>query len=502
MNRRSGIPLLSAAAAILFASPLLSQTNGFVLQCLSARASGAGCVTRAQADLPTSLFRDPAGLASLRAPMLEVNAAPFMPALTFSNGANQDVVDGAQHAYPMASFAYAGRPLGGRVAWAVGMEPIGGFGSDFSLQHALLSGASRTPVDYESFFAALKFGPSFAIELRPGLSVGASVSGVYAQIREFRMPFSMPPSAARGMAGIPQLDAPVYGPLFQQFTEMTAYGDSKDYAGLTWAADAGIAYRSPTGLAFSASWSPERTIEVDGGTAVIDMNAQFGQMLQGMVMARAQAYHESQEVAQQQVMQQLTAAGLDLAQGVVASYDAATTITLPMTLGAGISVPVGAQWQLGAELEWRKWSSAEDVMPFRLTNGDNRNINIVMNGDPTDGRFTYPFPLRWQDALSVKGGVSYTLASGNVLRAGYIHGENPVPDHTVFITFPAISTQAFTVGTSWKIGGLPIELSYVRALEQELDGCAGPHAIGSEYVNSRTTMSQNVVTVGTVVRLR
>jgi hypothetical protein len=57
-----------------------------------------------------------------------------------------------------------------RVSWAAGMEPIGGFGSDFSLRHALL-GAQQ---DYESFFAALKVCPAVAFELAPGLTIGAS----------------------------------------------------------------------------------------------------------------------------------------------------------------------------------------------------------------------------------------------------------------------------------------------------------------------------------------
>jgi long-subunit fatty acid transport protein len=455
-------------------------------------------VTRAQ-GIPTSLFRDPAGITAFEQPTLELNAAPFMPALTFANGINTNTVAGTRHVYPLASFAYVGGRQG-RFAWAVGLEPIGGFGADFKLKHALLSGANGELVDYESFFAAAKFGPVLAYELLPGLSVGASVSATYAQIRDFRMPFSMAPTAARGLAGIPQLDAAVYGPLFQQFTEMTAYGDSKGYDGLTWTADLGIAWRTPTGLAVSASWAPRRTIDVDGGTATIDMTAQFGQMLQAMVQARAQAYGESPQAAQAVVMQQLGAAGLDLAKGVVAHYDAATAITLPMTVGAGVALPVTPRFRISGELEWRQWSKAEDIMPFDLTNGDNVNINLMMNADPTDGAFYYPFPLHWQDALSIKVGGAYSLSNGLALRAGYLHGENPVPDETVFITFPAISTQAATFGFSWKVGGLPLDVAYVRALEQRFDGCSDGHMIGAEYLNSRTTMSQDVFTIGTVLR--
>lgn len=481
--------------ALLAALPATAQTNGFVLQCLSARTAGQGCVTRAQGSIPTTLFRDPAGLTSFDRPALEVNAAPFMPALTFSNGANTTTVNGARHVYPLASVGYVG-PRKGRFAWAVGIEPIGGFGADFRLRHPLLSGTEGTLLDYESFFAAVKFGPAVAWDLTHGFSIGASLSGTYAQIREFRMPFSMAPTVAQGMAGIPQLDPAVYGPLFQQFTEMTAYGDSEGYDGLTWSADLGIAWRASSGLAISASWSPRRTIQMDGGIAIIDMTAQFGQMLQGMVQSRAQAYGESPAQAQAAVMQQLAAAGINPQAGVVGNYEAATELTFPMTIGAGIALPVSPKFSLASELEWRQWSDAENVMPFRLTNGDNANINLMMNADPSNGDFTYPFPLRWQDALTVKVGGTYSFNPGTALRAGFMHGDNPVPDNTVFVAFPAISTSALSLGFSVNAAGLPLDVSYVRALEHRLDGCSKGHAIGAEYLNSSTTMSQDVLTIG------
>jgi len=480
----------------LAAGPVRAQTNGFELQCMSARAAGRGCVTRAQPDLPTSLFRDPAGIAVFTRPVLEVNAAPFMPTLTFQNAVNART-EGARHAYPLVSAAYVGRPIGERLHWAVGLEPIGGFGSDFKLQNALLSGTSGTPVDYKSFFAAVKVGPTLAYEVLPGLSVGVSVSGVYAQIREFQMPFTMAPSFAQGMAAIPQLDPTVYGPLFQQFTEMTAYGDSKGFAGLTWAADAGAAYHAPSGWAVAASWSPKRTIRLDGGTASIDMSAQFQQMLGAMVAARAAAYNETLQVAQGVVMGQLAAAGLDLTEGMSAVYAASTDLTLPMTIGAGLHAPVRSWWALSAEVEWRQWSRAEATMPFRLTGGDNTNLNLLVNGSPTNGSFAYPFPLNWKDTWSWKVGSEFTVPGGYVLRAGFLSGADPVPANTVFIAFPAIATRAVTLGVGTQILGFPLDIAYVHALSQELEGNSVHSLMGAEYVGSRTTMRQDVLTLGT-----
>jgi len=485
----------SSAALLLTAAPVLAQTNGYVLQCMSARAAGQGCVTRAREDVPTDLFRDPASVAWVRRPTLEVNLSPFMPQLTFRNSANTSTVDGARHAYPLASFAYAGRRLSPRLAWAVGVEPIGGFGSDFTLSHALLGSNQR----YESFFAALKMGPAVAYELAPGLTVGASAYASYAQIRDFRMPFTMAPSVAAGMGGIMQMDAH-YPAMFSQVTELTAYGDSYDFSGWAWGGSLGAAWRPNDALRVSASWSPRMKIALSGATAVIDMNTQFQAMFGMMVQERMQNHGMSAQEAQGYVAQMLGQAGMNLQAGAKSTYRAATELSEPQTVGAGLSVRLSERWRLGVEGVWMDWSAAASTMPFKMTQGDNANVNILVNGNPSAANFTYPFPLQWKDSFTAKGGVEFKATDKATVRAGYLHGNNPVPANTVFIAFPAISQQAATLGAGFDLGGVSLEGALVRALNASITGTSASHLLGTEYRNSATTMSQWVVTLGAVWR--
>lgn len=211
---------------------------------------------------------------------------------------------------------------------------------------------------------------------------------------------------------------------------------------------------------------------------------------------RAQAYGETPEQAQGAVMQQLGQAGLDLAAGVVSDYQAATELSLPMTVGAGLSTPLLPSLRLAAEVEWRQWSEAQGTMPFLLSDGGNANLNLMMNGDPGDASFEYPFPLHWQDAWTVKVGLEHEAASGLAVRGGFLYGENPVPDNTVFIAFPAIATNALTLGATLPVGGLPLDVSLVHALNHELDGCGEQHLNGAEYLNSTSGLAQTVITVG------
>lgn len=489
--RLFGATLLAAGLAMPAATT--AQTNGFVLHCLSARAAGQGCVTRARDDVPTTLFRDPAALAWYQRPLLEANLSAFMPSLTFHNSANPARADGARHVYPLGSAAYAGGRIGGRVAWGVGMEPIGGFGSDFKLHHDLLGQGQ----DYESFFAALKAGPALAIELAPGLSLGASAYATYAQIRDFRMPFTMPPDAAAGMGMIVQMDSHYPG-MFANVHELTAYGDSYDFAGWGVGTSVGLAWRAGEALRVSASWSPRSRIDLDGATATIDMSRQFEAMFGVLVQERMQYHGMNAGEAQASVMQALGQAGMNLQLGTSATYQAATELSEPQTAGAGLSLRVAPRWTLALEGVWMDWSAAESVMPFKLTGGDNPNVNILMNGDPSNGDVTYPFPLHWKDSWSGKTGVAYQASDVTTLRAGYLHGQNPVPDNTVFIAFPAISSQAVTVGAGFELLGLPVEASLVHALSTRITGATTGHMLGAEYQQSRTTMRQTVLTLGGV----
>lgn len=484
--------LAIAGAGLIGSAPAAAQTNGFVLQCLSAKAAGQGCITRGVVGLPTNMFRDPASIAWFDEATLELNAAAFMPSLTFQNSANPNTADGALHSYPLGSVGYIAKKPFERFSWAIGFEPIGGFGSDFKLDNPVLG----SDQDYESFFAAAKAGPVVAWEPVGGLSLGAAVNVVYSQIHKFRMPFAMPPQAAAGIGALGQMD-PHYATLFGEFTELVAYGDSRDFSGWGWGASLGLGYRTPS-FAVSASWSPRTDLSLNGGTATIDMNRQFGIVFDALVRERIQNHGESQQIAQQTVGQMLGAAGLDLSLGASASFKAATELAIPETAGLGLSVKPINNLSIALEAVWMRWSDAENTMPFILTEGDNPNVNMLVNADPSNADFTFPFPLHWQDTWTGKVGLEYQVDQTTALRAGYLYGDNPVPDNTVFIAFPAIATHAITTGAGFNLGKVPLQVSIVHAIQTRFNGCNKGHMISSEYINSSTTMRQTTFTFGVV----
>jgi long-subunit fatty acid transport protein len=473
--------VLAAAALVpLLASPAGAQTNGFLLQCGSARSAGKACLNRGQEGVPSSLFRDPANIVQFERPALEVDVAVIVPSLSFTNDVNADA-RGSTHAYPVPTVAYVGPRIGGRLAWGVGMEGIGGMGADFRLDHMLLG----TGLEYRSMFGAVKAGPVLAYELTDRLSVGASASYAYGMITDFRMPFALPSAAAAGMAGLAQLDPAHYPALFGGLTEMYVYGDSEGFAGSGIGADFGVTYRGDA-FTVSASFSPEMTLEMDGATVTMDMTEQFGALFGALVQERMMNHGEDAATAQASVAGLLTAAGLDLMLQPVAEYEGSTEMTTPLTAGVGVGFTPVAGWTVGLEAEFRQWSGAMRTMPFAMEAGDNPNINLLVNGDPGNGDFMYPFPLEWEDAWTFKVGVERWLG-GNAMRLGYIYGENPVPSNTVFAAFPAISTQAVSAGMTLRVGRVPVDVSGTYWFENALTG-ASPHMISSEYAASDVSL--------------
>ncbi len=93
-----------------------------------------------------------------------------------------------------------------------------------------------------------------------------------------------------------------------------------------------------------------------------------------------------------------------------------------------MSLKLSDRWRLGLEGVWMEWSAAASTMPFKMTNGDNPNVNILVNGSPTAATFTYPFPLNWDDSFTGKAGLEFKATKGTTLRAGYLYGNSPVPD--------------------------------------------------------------------------
>ena len=133
-------------------------------------------------------------------------------------------------------------------------------------------------------------------------------------------------------------------------------------------------------------------------------------------------------------------------------YDSAMNITWPQTLGIGVRHELCPHRTLAADVIWTGWSTAFDNFGFHL------------NNPTTPGFISFyeEFPLNWSDSISVRLGYERELSNGHIVRCGYVHTKNPIPNSTLTPFIQAIHEHAVSVGYGWTTKrNWQIDLSYM-----------------------------------------
>ena len=235
------------------------------------------------------------------------------------------------------------------------------------------------------------------------------------------------------------------------------------------------------------AWTAPSTLTMGGGSAAMDMNAQFGQLYQGMVAAKGG------DTAT--VNAQLASFGIDLTKGMATNFGAAVDFGIPQTATLAVGAHPSSRWRLGVDVGWIGWKHAFHDMPVRLSGGTNANVNIVMNGSPTTGSFAAEWPTEWKDAWTARGGVEFAATPAWTLRGGAIYGTNPVQSAYIFTIFPAIVQSAGTLGAGYQVGRTTVNLTYAHTFthSQTAGAISG---VAAEYANSTSRLAENTFSFG------
>jgi long-chain fatty acid transport protein len=469
---------LTVAALAAGISPARAQTDGYLLPCSAASQLGRGCTLLAGSRDPATMLLNPAGLASVGGAALSLSGAAFLPTMAYSNAVNSDVA-GEDNVYPIPAVYFAARPRGD-WAFGIGAQTLGGMGADYRLTHPLLGANQR----YHSKFGLMRGGVVVAWRASPKLAIGGSIGLLYGQL-EFATPYSVNPQVFAGLAGLAQ--DPDYAPMLQNFTEATAYAELTGLSGIALSGGLSVEYRPSDRVSLALAWTAPSTVTVGGGQAVMDLNTQFGQLYQGMVAAKGG------DTAT--VNGQLGGFGIDLAAGMTTTFGVEGDMGVPQTVTLALGLRPDPRWSLGVDIAWIGWKNAFDGMPIRLTDGSNGNINILMNADPADGGFATTWPMEWKDSWTVRAGAEYAALPRLALRAGLVHGTNPVSSQGLFTIFPAIVQTAATAGVGYQLGRTTLHLTYAHTFEND-QTAATPHIVATEYAGSTSTLAEKMIALG------
>jgi long-chain fatty acid transport protein len=131
-----------------------------------------------------------------------------------------------------------------------------------------------------------------------------------------------------------------------------------------------------------------------------------------------------------------------------ATSSASTTITLPNTVDLAVAWLPTEQWTLEFDATRTGWSSFK-FLQFKFDNPQMAAFN------------NQPDPRNWQDVWGYKFGTQYAIHPKLDLRAGYAYDETPVPDGTVDPILPDANRHNFALGLGYHNGTAALNISYM-----------------------------------------
>ena len=124
-----------------------------------------------------------------------------------------------------------------------------------------------------------------------------------------------------------------------------------------------------------------------------------------------------------------------------------TSIKLPQQVTAGIAYQVTAPLVVEAGIRWEDWSAFQEL---QLT---------LDNGTPLPAT-----PRNWHDTFGLNVGGKYRLSETVAVNAGYVFGNDAVPDSTFGPSIPDSKTHVFCLGTDLNFQRANLALAYAYQL--------------------------------------
>jgi long-chain fatty acid transport protein len=237
---RSGALFLAACAA-----PATLASNGLNLIGFGTESVMMGGADVAVARDTTALNTNPAGLAQLKRPALDVYSATAY-SLDVGHSDPLNDVQVSNHFISLGGFGYS-RPLGaGDITAGFGMFVQGGAGNKFD---SVNTGFGNTD-ELSALFGILKFSVGAAWQVTEELALGASVAAIYSRVEQRVFPNT-------------SVIAPV--PFFGL--------QLKGVDGINPGIRVGAQYKLNERLVLGASFAPKARLTMDGGSAVVNMTA-------------------------------------------------------------------------------------------------------------------------------------------------------------------------------------------------------------------------------------
>ena len=143
--------------------------------------------------------------------------------------------------------------------------------------------------------------------------------------------------------------------------------------------------------------------------------------------------------------------------GVFPNTGGKADLTLPQQLTFGLAYQVSEPLVVEVGARWEDWSSFDQL-----------TIKLAQPVGPAASTEQVT-PRDWHDTWAFNIGAQYQVNEMLTLSAGYLYGDNPVPNSTFDPSIPDSDTHLFTFGADIDVGNATISLGYGFQKQKDRD---------------------------------
>jgi long-chain fatty acid transport protein len=419
-----GIAVRVAAGLVLAAAllPQAAAAQGYGVYEQGACVMGrAGTGVASPCGDGSSIFFNPAGIASAERQQLGVGGTLIAPKGTFTNDQSGFSTDLKNAVYPVPSVYYV-RPLGGgRAAAGIGVFAPYGLTTEWpdTFEGRFLGYRSRIAAIYVQPTAAFKLGP------RASIGAGLDVSFVKVHLRqrlELSSQIASPPFTTFGNLGIP------YG---TEFGDVNLQGSGH---GIGY--HVGLQVEAVRGITIGGRYLSRQLVKIE------DATAEIAQIMTGIILPANNPISAAGGGTAPVSLDDLLAPQFGTG-GPLTNQSGATYLRLPEQLVLGLAVQASPKARVLFDFQYTNWS-VFDQLPLDFEKLGER---VLREG--------------YRKAYGFRFGGEYALATSTTLRAGYYTHGAAAPPETVTPNLPEGPRNSFTVGLGAHLmRNISVDLAY------------------------------------------
>ena len=404
--------LTACVAASLLGSAALATAAGLKVNEQGAKAMGMGNAFTAQADDPSALFHNPAGIAFLKGTQVNIGATNIVvPSTEFSGTApltgnaptgvgTTPTIEKAKQDLFIAPTLYLTHTFeGSPLSIGLGINAIYPLAKTWDASSAFRAEVVNISVK------PVNFQPTVAYRFdNLNLAVAAGLDITRALVSMQKTPTAPDPAIPNSAYELGNLGLD---------------GTATDIG-----YNLGLKWKPTSTISFGAAYRSRIDLHIDGAADFLATTPAGFNMI-GMTTSATSPYSRTRVVS-----------------------DVSTTITLPSSLGLGIAWQPNDKITLEADAEWTEWSTMKKL-EFEFAGAQFANFN------------NKPKPLNWKDVWCYKLGGQYALNKHIDLRAGYMYDKNPIPDSTLGPVLPDSDRHSFSIGQGIHNDIFSLDLAYM-----------------------------------------